>query len=133
VWEARFEECRWSKVPSAGRIFPAKAQRSGANDGEARGCRDPLEGVVAATLSVLGLWVKTQDLVVSMTVALYCVITSLGALSWSLVRLFSPASSVASSMLLSFSCFIFDLFVSYKRFPHNFVSVRLLGLIYKAG
>jgi hypothetical protein len=39
-----------------------KAQRSGANDGDACGCRDPLEGVVLATLSVLGLRVKTQDL-----------------------------------------------------------------------
>jgi hypothetical protein len=84
VWEAQFEACRWSKVPSAGRVFPAKAKRSGANDGDARGCRDPLEGVVAATLSVFGLRVKAQDLVVSMTASLYCVVTSLGALSWSL-------------------------------------------------
>jgi hypothetical protein len=83
VWEAQFEACRWSKVPSAGRVFPAKAQRSGANDGDARGCRDPFEGVVAATLSVLGLRVKAQDLVVSMTVSLYCVVISLGMLSWS--------------------------------------------------
>jgi hypothetical protein len=83
VWEPRFEECRWSKVPSAGRVFLAKAQCSGANDGDACGCRDPLVGVVAAILSILGLQVKAQDLVVSMTVALYCVVTSLGALSWS--------------------------------------------------
>jgi hypothetical protein len=58
------------KVPSAGRVFLAKAQRSGAYDGDACGCRDPLEGVVAATLSALGLRVKTLDLVVSMTAAL---------------------------------------------------------------
>jgi hypothetical protein len=83
VWEARLGECRWFKVPSAGRVFPAKAQRSGAYDGDACGCRDPLEGVVAATLSALGLRVKTLDLVVSMTAALLCVVTSLGALSWS--------------------------------------------------
>jgi hypothetical protein len=38
---------------------------------------------VAATLSVLGLRVKAQDLVVSMTASLYCVVTSLGAFSWS--------------------------------------------------
>jgi hypothetical protein len=67
-----------------GRVFLAKAQRFGANDGDACGCRDPLEGVVAATLSALGLRVKTQDLVVSMMAALYCVVTFLGALSWSL-------------------------------------------------
>jgi hypothetical protein len=60
-----------------------KAQRSDANDGDARRCRDPLEGVIAATLSVLGLRVKAQDLVVSMTASLYYVVTSLGALSWS--------------------------------------------------
>jgi hypothetical protein len=60
-----------------------KAQRSGANDGDARGCRDPLEGIVAATLSVLGLWVNAQDLVVSMMASRSCVVTSLGALSWS--------------------------------------------------
>jgi hypothetical protein len=71
------------KVPRAGRVFPAKAQRFGANDGDACGCRDPLEGVVAATLSVLGFRVKIQDLVVSMTATLLCVVTSLGALSWS--------------------------------------------------
>jgi hypothetical protein len=83
VWEAQFEACRWSKVPSAGRVFPAKAKRSGVNDDDARGCRDPLESVVAATLSVLGLRVKAQDLVVSMMASLYCVVTSLEALSWS--------------------------------------------------
>jgi hypothetical protein len=67
-----------------GGFFPGKSQRSCANDGNACGCRDPLEDIVAATLSVLGLWVKTQDLVVSMMPALHCVVTSLGALSWSL-------------------------------------------------
>jgi hypothetical protein len=77
-------ECRWLKVPSVGRIFPTKAQRCGANDGDTFGCRDPLEGVVADTLSILGLRVKTQDLVVSMMAALLCGVTSLGALSWSL-------------------------------------------------
>jgi hypothetical protein len=96
--------CVWSKVPSAGRVFPAKAQRFGANDGDACGCRDPLEGVVAATLSALGLWVKTQDLVVSMTAALYCVGTFLGCCRGALVPLLSSASSAASMMLLSFPC-----------------------------
>jgi hypothetical protein len=71
------------KVPSAGRVFSAKAHRSGANDGDSCGCRDPLEGVIAATLSALGLRVKTLDLVVSMMAALICVVTSLRALSWS--------------------------------------------------
>jgi hypothetical protein len=64
------------KAPSAGRVFLAKAQRSGANDGDACGCHDPLEGVVAATLSALGLRVKTLDLVVSMTAVLLVSLTS---------------------------------------------------------
>jgi hypothetical protein len=49
-----------------GGFFPVKAQCSGSNDDDACRCRDPLEGIVAATLTALGLRVKTQDLVVSM-------------------------------------------------------------------
>ena len=43
-------------------FFRAKSQRFGADDGDACGCRDPLEGVVVATPDVLGLRVKTLDL-----------------------------------------------------------------------
>ena len=43
------------------RFFRAKAQRFGANSGEAYGYRYPLGGVVAATFVVLGLTVKTLD------------------------------------------------------------------------
>ena len=42
-------------------LFRAKSQRFGADDGDACGCRDPLEGVVVATPDVLGLRVKTLD------------------------------------------------------------------------
>ena len=43
------------------RFFRAKAQRFGANGGDARGCRNPLGGAVVATFAVLGLRVKTLD------------------------------------------------------------------------
>ena len=39
-------------------FFQAKSQRFGADDGDACGCRDHLEGVVVATLDALGLRVK---------------------------------------------------------------------------
>jgi hypothetical protein len=100
-------------------FFPAKVQRSGANDGDASGCRDLREGIVAATLSALGLWVKTQDLVVSMTPALLCVITSLGALSWSLGSLVLVDVFGGKLDVSLFFLFIFDLFVTCKKFPSS--------------
>jgi hypothetical protein len=69
-------------------VFQVKVQRSGANVDGFCGCRAPLEGVVAATLSVLRLLVKIQDFVVSMTVTLHCVVSFFGALSWILSSLF---------------------------------------------
>jgi hypothetical protein len=69
-------------------VFQVKVQRSGANDDGFCGCRAPLEGVIAATLSVLRLLVKIQDFVVSMTMTLHCVVSFLGALSWTLSSLF---------------------------------------------
>jgi hypothetical protein len=64
-------------------FFWVKAQRLIANDGDACGCRYPLGGVIVVILSMLWLWVKTLDLVVS-TAASLCVVTLLGASSWSL-------------------------------------------------
>jgi hypothetical protein len=58
-----------------------KAQRFGANGGDACGCRNPLEGFVVVILPVLWLRVKTLDLTVS-AAAVY-VVTLLGASSWS--------------------------------------------------
>jgi hypothetical protein len=46
-----------------------------------------LDGFVAATLSELGLLVKIQDFVVSITVTLRCVVSFLCALSWILSSL----------------------------------------------
>ena len=42
-------------------FFRAKSQRFGADNGDVCGCRDPLEGIVVATLDALGLRVKTLD------------------------------------------------------------------------
>jgi hypothetical protein len=70
-----------------GRVFQVKFQCSGANVDGFCGCRAPLEGVVAAILSALGLLLKIQDFVVSMTVTLHCVVFFLGALSWILSSL----------------------------------------------
>ena len=66
-----------------GEFLRAKAQRSGANDDDGCGCRDPHQGVIVDTLFVLGLRVKTLDPMVLMPVALKCVVTSLEAVSWS--------------------------------------------------
>ena len=44
------------------RFFRAKALRFGANGGDARGYRNPLEGAVVGTLAEFWLWVKTLDL-----------------------------------------------------------------------
>jgi hypothetical protein len=70
-----------------GRVFQVKFQCSGANIDGFCGCRAPLEGVIAAILSALGLLLKIQDFVVSMTVTLHCVVSFLGALSWILSSL----------------------------------------------
>ena len=66
-----------------GRFLRANAQRSGANNNDACGCRDPPEGVVVDTLLALELRVKTLDPMVLMPAALKCVVTSLEAVSWS--------------------------------------------------
>jgi hypothetical protein len=50
-------------------FFWAKDQRFDANGGDACGCRNPLEGAVVVTFFVLGLRVKTLDLVVSTAAA----------------------------------------------------------------
>jgi hypothetical protein len=47
------------------RFFWAKAQRFGANDGDACGCRNPFESVVVVTFAMLGLRVKTVDIAIS--------------------------------------------------------------------
>jgi hypothetical protein len=60
-----------------------------------------------------------------------CVVTSLGALSWSLGFLSFLSAAVASLMLLLFLLFIFDLLV--RGSPHHFVSVWPFGFIYKVG
>jgi hypothetical protein len=60
-----------------------------------------------------------------------CVVTSLGALSWSLGFLSFLSASVASLMLLLFLLFIFDLLV--RGSPHHYISVWPFGFIYKAG
>jgi hypothetical protein len=62
------------------RFSRAKAQRLGANGGNACGYRNPLGGTVVGTFSMSGLWVKTLDLLVSTTAACY-VVTLLGASS----------------------------------------------------
>jgi hypothetical protein len=69
VWEARLgvfrrleDKCR--------KGFSDESPALGANDGDACGCHDPFEGVVAVTLSALVLRVKVLDLVVSMTATL---------------------------------------------------------------
>jgi hypothetical protein len=85
-------------------FFRAKSQRFGANDGDACGCRDPLEGIIVATLSALGLRVKTLDLCGLGDDGACSVVSFLGALSWSSGLLSLMAASVASSMLLSFYC-----------------------------
>jgi hypothetical protein len=59
-----------------------------------------------------------------------CVVTSLGALSWSLGFLSFLSASVASLMLLLFLLFIFNLLV--RGSPHHYVSVWPFGFIYKA-
>ena len=66
-----------------GGFLRANAQRSGANNGDAYGCRDPPEDVVVATLFALELRAKTLDPMVLMPAALKCVVTSLEAVSWS--------------------------------------------------
>jgi hypothetical protein len=63
-------------------FFRAKAQRFSANGGDACGCLFPLRGVVLVIIPTLRLRVKTLDLVVS-TAAALCVVTFLGASSWS--------------------------------------------------
>jgi hypothetical protein len=44
------------------RFFRVKAQRSGANGGDAYRYRNPLGGIVVGTFSMSGLWVKTLGL-----------------------------------------------------------------------
>jgi hypothetical protein len=65
-----------------GGFFRAKAQRFGANGGDACGCCIPLEGIVVAIFPALWLRVKTLDLAVS-TAAALCVVTLLRASLWS--------------------------------------------------
>jgi hypothetical protein len=92
----------------------AKSQCSGANDGIAYGCRDPLEGIIVATLSTLELRVKTLDLYGFDNGGACCVVTSSGVLSWSSSLPRIEATSVASSMLLSF-CYL-SLICLYEEF-----------------
>ena len=63
-------------------FFRAKSQRFGADDGDACGCRVPLEGVVVATLAAC-LRVKTLDPCGLGGGGACCVVTFLKALSWS--------------------------------------------------
>jgi hypothetical protein len=76
------------QVPSAGKFFSGESSALCVNVDGFCGCRAPLEGVVAATISALGLLVKIQDFVVSMMVTLHCVVSFLGALSWILSLFF---------------------------------------------
>ena len=80
VLEARLGDWWWSEVPIVARVFPAKSQRFGADDGDACGCRYPLKGVVVATLDALGLQVKTLDLCGLGDGGACCVVTFLKAL-----------------------------------------------------
>jgi hypothetical protein len=64
------------------RFFRVKAQRSGANGGDACRYRNPLGGIVVGTFSMSGLRVKPLTFLVSMAAACY-VVTLLGASSWS--------------------------------------------------
>jgi hypothetical protein len=86
-------------------FFWAKFQRFGANDGDACGCRDPLEDIVVATLPAIELWVKTLDLCgLGDDDGACSVVSFLGALSWSSGLLSLMAALVASSTLLIFYC-----------------------------
>jgi hypothetical protein len=91
-----------------GRVFQVKVQHSGANIDGFCGCRTPLEGVVAATLSALGLLVKIQDFVVLMMVMLHCVVSFFGALSWILSSL--VLFDVFGGKLVASSFFTFEFF-----------------------
>jgi hypothetical protein len=113
-------------------FFRAKALRFDANDDDAYGCHNPLEGAVVATFAALGLRVKTLDLVVSTTAA--C--ASLP--SWGRCRgapILLGLVSVALVASLDSSClylFIFDLLC--KRFSSSLcIGLAVCGFIYKAG
>jgi hypothetical protein len=85
-------------------LFFFLSQPFGANDGDVCGCYDPLEDIVVATLSAIGLRVKTVDLCGLGDGGACSVVSFLGALSWSSGLLSLMAASVASSTLLSFYC-----------------------------
>jgi hypothetical protein len=104
-------------------------QRSGANDGDAFVCRDLFEGVGVATLSILELQVKTLDLCGLGDGGACCVVTSLGALSWSLGLSRLRATSVASSLLLSFCCL--SLICLYEEFIITLYRFSRLALFIK--
>jgi hypothetical protein len=84
-----------------------------------------------ATLSTLELRVKTLDLCGLGDGGACCVVTSLGALSWSsgLPRL--TATSVASSLLLSFCCL--SLISLYEKFLITLYRFGRLALFIKRG
>jgi hypothetical protein len=108
-----------------------QCQCFGVNDGDACGCRDSFESVVAATLSAIRLRVKTLGLCGFSDSGTCCIVTSFGALPWSLGFLSFLSALVASLMLLLFLLFIFDLLV--RGSPHHYVSVWPFGFIYKMG
>jgi hypothetical protein len=108
-------------------FFRAKAPRFSANDDDACGCRIPLEGVVVVILSALRLRVKTLDLTVS-TAAALCVVTLLGASSWSPV---ATQYCFVVFVVLVFPCFSLSLsLICFVRgSPLHLVSVRPLVAI----
>jgi hypothetical protein len=100
----------WSDLSGVRESFSrAKAQRFDANDGDACGYRYPLGGAVAATFTMLGLWVKTLDHL-GLNVGGGCVVTLLRASLWS--SDFSQTCVDVFGGKSWFSCtflFIFDL------------------------
>jgi hypothetical protein len=109
--------------------WACQCQCFGVNDGDACGCRDSFENVVAATLSAIRLRVKTLGLSSFGDSGTCCIVTSFGALPWSLDFLSFLSALVASLMFLLFLLFIFDLLV--RGSPRHYVSVWPFGFIYK--
>jgi hypothetical protein len=113
-------------------FFRAKALRFDANDDDACGYRNPLEGAVVATFAALGLQVKTLDLVVSTTVACAS-LPSCGRCHGAPILL--GLVSVALVVSLGSSClYLFIFYLLCKRFSTSpCISLAVCGFIYKAG
>jgi hypothetical protein len=112
-------------------FFWAKAQRISANGGDACGCRNPFGGVVMVILPALRLRVKTLDLAVS-TAPPLCVVTLLGASSWSPDTTWYRTFVFVDLIFLCFLFFIFDLLC--KRFSSSpCISLAVVALFIKRG